>query len=88
MPITVPSQIERFAAMSGAELPRDVVGPLLAVADSKEKFREVGVDLITQLCRDVLDAGAPGLQFFTLNRSTATVEILGRLRDPGVARAS
>ena len=65
-----------------------VVGPLLAVADSKEKFREVGVDLITQLCRDVLDAGAPGLQFFTLNRSTATVEILGRLRDPGVARAS
>ena len=88
MPITVPSQIERFGAMSGAELPRGVVGPLLAVADSKEKFREVGVDLITQLCRDVLDAGAPGLQFFTLNRSTATVEILGRLRDPGVARAS
>lgn len=80
MPITVPSQLERFAAMSGAELPAGVVEPLRAVADDKERFREVGVDLVTQLCRDVLDAGAPGLQFFTLNRSTATAEILARLR--------
>ena len=81
MPITVPSQLERFAGLSGAALPASVVDPLRAVADDKERFREAGVDLVTELCRDVLDAGAPGLQFFTLNRSTATAEILRRLRE-------
>ena len=39
-----------------------------------------GIDLVTGLCDQVLRGGAPGLQFFTLNRSTATAEILGRLR--------
>ena len=53
---------------------------LRAGAHDKAASRAVGIDLVTQLCRDVLDAGAPGLQFFTLNRSTATAEILGRLR--------
>ncbi len=81
MPITVPSQLERFAGLSGAALPASFVDPLRAVADDKERFREAGVDLVTELCRDVLDAGAPGLQFFTLNRSTATAEILRRLRE-------
>lgn len=81
MPITVPSQLERFAGLSGAALPDAVVEPLRALADDKERFREAGVDLVTELCRDVLDAGAPGLQFFTLNRSTATAEILRRLRE-------
>jgi methylenetetrahydrofolate reductase (NADPH) len=88
MPITVVSQIERFGTMSGAPLPPDVVTPLRKVADDKERFRGMALDIVTQLCRDVIDAGAPGLQFFTLNRSTATSEILGRLRADGVARAS
>lgn len=88
MPITAASQIERFGAMSGAPLPPDVVLPLREVADDKERFREVALGIVTQLCRDVIDAGAPGLQFFTLNRSTATSEILGRLRADGVAQAS
>ena len=88
MPITVPSQIERFGAMSGAPLPADVASPLREVAEDKERFREVGLDLVTRICRDVVEAGAPGLQFFTLNRSTATSEILRRLREDGLARAS
>ena len=80
MPVTVPGQIERFAGLSGSAMPADFEARLRAVADDKAAFRAVGIDLVTQLCRDVLDAGAPGLQFFTLNRSTATAEILGRLR--------
>lgn len=80
MPITAPSQIERFGVLSGAALPEDVVARLTAVADDKERFRAEGLDLVTDLCADVLAAGAPGLQFFTLNRSPATAEILGRLR--------
>lgn len=80
MPVTVPSQIERFAHLSGARMPREVEDRLLAAADDRERFREVGIDLMTTLADDVLAAGAPGLQFFTLNRSKATAEILGRLR--------
>ncbi len=88
MPITVPTQIERFAGLSGAALPDRVVRSLTAVADDKDAFRAAGLDLVTDLCADVLAAGAPGLQFFTLNRSTATAEILGRLRAEAVAAAS
>lgn len=80
MPVTVPSQIERFAALSGARMPDAFESPLRAVADDRARFREVGLELMTQLCDDVLAGGAPGLQFFTLNRSTATQEILRRLR--------
>lgn len=80
MPITVPSQIERFAGLSGSRMPAEFEAALREVADDKAAFRARGIDLVTQLCRDVLAAGAPGLQFFTLNRSTATAEILGRLR--------
>lgn len=81
MPVTLPSQIERFASLSGARMPEHFEAQLRAVAFDKARFREVGLDLMTQLCDDVLAAGAPGLQFFTLNRSTATADILGRLRE-------
>ncbi|MBK8463408.1 MAG: methylenetetrahydrofolate reductase [Nigerium sp.] len=80
MPVTVPSQIERFASLSGSGMPAAFEAQLRAVADDKVRFREVGIELVTQLCRDVIAAGAPGLQFFTLNRSTATRDILDRLR--------
>ncbi|MFV0451120.1 MAG: methylenetetrahydrofolate reductase [Propioniciclava sp.] len=81
MPVTAPGQIDRFAHLSGARMPRRVEETLLAAADDRERFREVGIDLMTRLAADVLSAGAPGLQFFTLNRSKATAEILARLQD-------
>ena len=80
MPVTVPNQIERFASLSGSRMPAGFEAQLRAVADDKVRFREVGIELVTELCRDVIAAGAPGLQFFTLNRSTATRDILDRLR--------
>lgn len=81
MPVTLPSQIDRFANLSGARMPAEVEASLRAVADDKVRFREVGIELMTRLCDDVLAAGAPGLQFFTLNRSLATTQILARLRE-------
>ncbi|QIK72940.1 5,10-methylenetetrahydrofolate reductase [Propioniciclava coleopterorum] len=81
MPVTVPSQIERFATMSGARMPAAFEAKLRAVADDRDRFRAVGLELMTALCDDVLAGGAPGLQFFTLNRSKATQEILARLRE-------
>lgn len=81
MPVTNISQIERFASFSGAELPAPVVGRLRAVADDPAAVREVGVEIAVELCDRLLAGGAPGLQFFTQNRSKATAEILRRLRE-------
>ncbi len=80
MPVTNVSQIERFATFSGADLPRPVVDRLHAVADDPAAVRQVGLEIAVELCDRLLAGGAPGLQFFTQNRSRATAEILARLR--------
>ncbi len=79
-PVTNVAQIERFATLSGADLPAPVVNALREVADDPAAVRRVGVRIATELCDRLLAGGAPGLQFFTLNRSTATAEILANLR--------
>ncbi|MDQ4133680.1 MAG: methylenetetrahydrofolate reductase [NAD(P)H] [Actinomycetota bacterium] len=79
MPITNLSSVQRMAQLSGAEVPPEVVAPLEAVADDPDAVHRVGVELATELCQELLDAGAPGLHFYTLNRSTATREIHAKL---------
>lgn len=78
MPLTVITQIERFAALSGRALPDALVSRLRACA-SKEEVREAGLAAAVQMSRDLLAAGAPGLQFFTQNRSKATREVLAEV---------
>lgn len=78
MPITNLSQIERMARLSGAEVPRWLVERLERAADADE-VRRIGVEVATRLCMDLLAHGAPGLHFYTLNRSTATREIYANL---------
>jgi len=80
MPITQIGQVKRFAEFSGAELPAEVVARLTAVADDPKAVRDVGIDIATELSLAVLDGGAPGLHFFTQNRSLATRSILQRVR--------
>ncbi|MGI8458688.1 MAG: methylenetetrahydrofolate reductase [NAD(P)H] [Propionibacteriaceae bacterium] len=80
MPVTRISQIERFADLSGADLPTDVCDRLHEVADDPAQVRRVGVELATALSEEVLAVGAPGLHFITMNRSLATREIYARLR--------
>lgn len=80
MPLTVITQIERFAALSGCPLPERFVGELRALG-SKEAVRAHGLAEAVRLCRELLDAGAPGLQFFTQNRSKATREVLAALKE-------
>ncbi|MBA3020499.1 methylenetetrahydrofolate reductase [NAD(P)H] [Propionicimonas sp.] len=80
MPVTNISQIERFATFSGADLPAAVVARLRAVADDPDAVREVGTEIAVELCDTLLAGGAPGLQFFTQNRSKATAQILEQLR--------
>lgn len=79
MPVTNVSQIERFAELSGCEFPPDLAERLHAVEDDRDEVRRIGVEVATELCRELLDEGAPGLHFYTLNRSTATREIYANL---------
>jgi methylenetetrahydrofolate reductase (NADPH) len=80
MPITQIGQVARFAEFSGAELPTEVVARLTAVADDPKAVRHVGVEIATELSLAVLAGGAPGLHFYTQNRSLATRSILQRVR--------
>lgn len=82
-PITNLSQIQRITSLCGARIPTDLLKQLEAVKDSPEEVRRVGVAHATEQCRELIERGAPGIHFYTLNRSTATVEILEALRKHG-----
>jgi methylenetetrahydrofolate reductase (NADPH) len=76
MPATSIRSITRMAELQGSEFPADLAAKLEAAEpDGPEAVHAVGVAEATRLCRELLDGGAPGLHFFTLNRSTATREI-------------
>lgn len=83
MPVTNKSQIRRMAELSGAAFP-EWLAERLEPFDDPDDVRKVGVEAATELCRDLIDAGAPGLHFYTLNRSTATREIHTNLGLPVV----
>ena len=78
MPVTNVAQITRMATLSGAEVPAWVVEAVTAVDDPAD-VRRVGVDLASRLCAELLAGGAPGLHFYTMNRSTASREIYSNL---------
>ncbi|MCU0265521.1 MAG: methylenetetrahydrofolate reductase [NAD(P)H] [Actinomycetia bacterium] len=75
MPVTNVRQIERFAQLSGTAFPPDLATRLRAVQDDPTAVRAIGVEVACDLAEQLLGGGAPGLHFYTLNRSTATREI-------------
>ena len=77
MPVTSLSSIDRMAQM-GAAVPSATVAAMEAAGDA-ESVRRAGIDHATELCQRLLDAGVPGLHFYTLNRSLATREIYTNL---------
>ncbi len=80
MPITNYSQLKRFTEMCGATIPDRLDRELAPVAEDKKAVEDLGVAYATLQCSDLLARGAPGIHFFTLNRSPATRSILAALR--------
>jgi len=79
MPISNLGQITRMAHMSGAEVPGWVVEAMQKAGDDLDEAERIGVELATELCAKLIEAGAPGLHFYALNRSWATTEIFRNL---------
>lgn len=79
IPVTNVSQVERFAHLAGAAFPEDLAARLYAVADRPDEVRRIGVDIATEMTRELLEQGAPGIHFYTLNFSRATREIYANL---------
>lgn len=75
MPITNYTQLARFSDMCGAELPRWLRKQLEVLEDDKQSLLDFGADVVTQLCQRLIEGGAPGLHFYTLNRAQATMRI-------------
>ena len=75
MPITNYEQLARFSDVCGAEIPRWIRRRLEGFGDDKAAIREFGLDVTEKLCRQLLDGGAPGLHFFTMNQSAPTTTL-------------
>src|SRR5690606_11537297 len=73
------SGLKRMAAMNGSVIPADLLARLEAVADDQSALRDIGVEVATDLCRRLLDAGAPGLHLYALNRSESVLRIVDAL---------
>lgn len=68
MPITNYKNLARFSGQCGAEIPRWIAKRLEGYADDLESIRAFGMDVTTDLCNSLLEAGAPGLHFYTMNQ--------------------
>ncbi len=82
MPITNLRQVTRMAELSGREVPASVVARVAEHEGDPEAVRRAGIAVASDLCETLLSEGAPGLHFYTLNKSKATREIYANLRLP------
>lgn len=79
MPITSSSQLLRFSDACGAEIPRWIRLRLQAYGDDMASIKAFGLEVVTDLCDQLVTAGVPALHFYTMNQSAATVQILSEL---------
>ena len=79
IPVANAGQIKKFSAMCGAKLPELFSSRLDELGDDADAVREYGIEYATGQCRELLERGAPGLHFYTLNKSKAVLQILANL---------
>jgi methylenetetrahydrofolate reductase (NADPH) len=80
MPITQYAQLFRFSEMCGADIPRWLRKRLESFGDDKQAVQDFGLDVVSRLCQRLLESGAPGLHFYTMNQSAPTIAILENLQ--------
>ena len=80
MPVTNVAQIERFTKMCGASLPEPLLDRLRPIQDDPGAVMATGIEYAVTQCRELLERGAPGIHFYTLNKSHATRSVLAGLR--------
>ena len=85
MPITSSTQLMRFSDACGAEIPRWIRLRLQAFGDDTASIKSFGLDVITDLCDQLRNAGVPGIHFYTMNQAAPTLEIVRRLCQRGKA---
>ena len=85
MPIYNYTQLARFSGICGAEIPRWLRMRLEAYADDLPSLRDFGVDVVSELCTTLLDAGAPSLHFYTLNQAGIISNIVSNVSGHKVA---
>jgi methylenetetrahydrofolate reductase (NADPH) len=83
LPVTNVKQLNRMAELSGVPIPEHITQAFAAIEENPEDVRKLGVEIATKLSQDLLDAGAPGIHFYTMNTSTATREIFEGIRGTG-----
>ena len=79
LPILTTTQINRFIALCGAGLPATLVAELEKRGDDNEAVTRFGIEYATEQCEELLREGAPGLHFYTLNKSRSTTEVMNNL---------
>ncbi|NCF17438.1 MAG: methylenetetrahydrofolate reductase [NAD(P)H], partial [Haliea sp.] len=79
MPITNYANLARFSRNCGAEIPRWVCQRMEGYGDDLDSVRKFGVEVVTQLCQTLLESGAPGIHFYTMNQVEPTREIYNNL---------
>ncbi|MBI5240314.1 MAG: methylenetetrahydrofolate reductase [NAD(P)H] [Elusimicrobia bacterium] len=80
MPVTGYAQLQRFTTLCGASIPARMREDLERIHEDADAVARYGIEWAVRQCRELLDGGAPGIHFYTLNRSHSTTEILGALR--------
>jgi methylenetetrahydrofolate reductase (NADPH) len=81
LPVTNLKQLNRMAELNGTPIAPAVAEKFERFADNPEDVKKLGVELATNLCRDLIDAGVPGLHFYTMNTSTATRDIYEQIKE-------
>ena len=80
MPITNYGNLARFSDMCGAEIPRWLRRKLESYADDTDSIKQFGAEFVSSMCEKLLDMGAPGLHFYSMNQSEATLKIWNNLK--------
>lgn len=79
LPVTNVKQLVRMAELSGTAIPANILEKFSAIETDQEAVQKLGIEIATQLCEELLELGVPGLHFYTMNTSSATLEIYRKL---------